>query len=338
MQPSLPVIRKRSSTAGSVGERRRRRQVASTAVDAIDVDGLEKRYGDVHAVDGVSFAVARGETFGILGPNGAGKTTTLEMIEGLTRPDAGSIEILGEPVWPNPTRVQGRIGVQLQKNAMFENLTAAELLDLFAPLLRRAARGPRAAAARARRPRGEGRLAGAAALGRPAAAARDRARARARPRDRVPRRADDRARPAGAPQPLGGDPRRRGREPHGRADDALPRRGRDAVRSRRDHGRRAHHRARLAAGADRRPARPLARGLRGRRARRGRRSPALDGVQTRDERRRRLRADVDGAAAHAARPGRAGRGARASRCAASSVRQPTLEDVFLDATGTEFRE
>jgi ABC-2 type transport system ATP-binding protein len=53
------------------------------------------------------------------------------MIEGLTRPDAGSIEILGEPVWPNPTRIQSRIGVQLQKNAMFENLTAAELLDLF---------------------------------------------------------------------------------------------------------------------------------------------------------------------------------------------------------------
>jgi ABC-2 type transport system ATP-binding protein len=101
-------------------------------VDAIEVDGLEKRYGDVHAVAGVSFAVARGETFGILGPNGAGKTTTLEMIEGLTRPDGGSVEILGQAVWPNPTRVQGSIGVQLQKNALFENLTAAELLDLFA--------------------------------------------------------------------------------------------------------------------------------------------------------------------------------------------------------------
>ncbi|MDP9259857.1 MAG: ABC transporter ATP-binding protein [Actinomycetota bacterium] len=101
-------------------------------MDAIEVDGLEKRYGEVHAVNGVSFAVARGETFGILGPNGAGKTTTLEMIEGLTRPDAGSIEILGQGVWPNPTRVQNHIGVQLQKNALFENLTAAELLDLFA--------------------------------------------------------------------------------------------------------------------------------------------------------------------------------------------------------------
>ena len=112
---------------------------------AIAVDGLEKRYGDVHAVAGLSFAVAQGETFGILGPNGAGKTTTLEMIEGLTRPDGGSIEILGEPVWPNPTRIQSRIGVQLQRNALFENLTAAELLDLFGrfygvPLEGRAAR------------------------------------------------------------------------------------------------------------------------------------------------------------------------------------------------------
>jgi ABC-2 type transport system ATP-binding protein len=101
-------------------------------VDAIEVDGLEKRYGDVHAVQGVSFSVARGETFGILGPNGAGKTTTLEMIEGLTTPDAGSIEILGQAVWPNPTRVQSKIGVQLQKNALFDNLTTAELLELFA--------------------------------------------------------------------------------------------------------------------------------------------------------------------------------------------------------------
>jgi ABC-2 type transport system ATP-binding protein len=114
-------------------------------VDAIEVDGLEKRYGQVHAVKGVSFAVARGETFGILGPNGAGKTTTLEMIEGLTRPDSGSIEILGQDVWPNPTRVQNHIGVQLQKNALFDNLTAAELLDLFGrfygvPLEGRAAR------------------------------------------------------------------------------------------------------------------------------------------------------------------------------------------------------
>ena len=258
------------------------------------------------------------------------------MIEGLTRPDAGSIEILGQPVWPNPTRVQGRIGVQLQKNAMFENLTAAELLDLFAkfygvPLEGRA---PRLLALVGLEEKAD--VAGAPALRRAAAAARDRARARARPRDRVPRRADDRARPAGAPQPLGRDPRGRGREPHRRPDDALPRRGRDAVRPRRDHGRRAHHRARLAAGADRRPARPLARDLRGRRARRGRARRARRRA-ARDERRRRLRADVDGAPAHAARPVALAE-ARGVEMRGLAVRQPTLEDVFLDATGTEFRE
>ena len=74
-------------------------------------------------MDGVSFVVAQGETFGILGPNGAGKTTTLEMIEGLTQPDAGTVTILGDPVWPHPERVQRRIGVQLQSTALFDLLT-----------------------------------------------------------------------------------------------------------------------------------------------------------------------------------------------------------------------
>ena len=62
---------------------------------ALEVDGLRKCYGDLVAVDDISFGVAPGELFGILGPNGAGKTTTLEMIEGLRHPDAGRITILG---------------------------------------------------------------------------------------------------------------------------------------------------------------------------------------------------------------------------------------------------
>ena len=99
---------------------------------AISVAGLTKRYGDHTAVDGVSFEVARGESFGILGPNGAGKTTTLEMIEGLRRPDGGEITLLGEPVWPDPRRIQARIGVQLQSTSLFDMLTARELLELFA--------------------------------------------------------------------------------------------------------------------------------------------------------------------------------------------------------------
>jgi len=99
---------------------------------AISVDGLTKRYGAHTAVDGVTFRVEQGESFGILGPNGAGKTTTLEMIEGLRKPDAGEITLLGQPVWPDPRRIQARIGVQLQSTSLFDMLTARELLELFA--------------------------------------------------------------------------------------------------------------------------------------------------------------------------------------------------------------
>ena len=99
---------------------------------AISVAGLTKRYGDGTAVDGVTFQVERGESFGILGPNGAGKTTTLEMIEGLRKPDGGEITLLGQPVWPDPRRIQARIGVQLQSTSLFDMLTARELLELFA--------------------------------------------------------------------------------------------------------------------------------------------------------------------------------------------------------------
>jgi ABC-2 type transport system ATP-binding protein len=99
---------------------------------AIEVEGLTKRYGSHVAVDAVSLSVKQGEAFGILGPNGAGKTTTLEMIEGLRKPDAGEITVLGQAVWPDPRRIQARIGVQLQTTSLFDMLTARELLELFA--------------------------------------------------------------------------------------------------------------------------------------------------------------------------------------------------------------
>jgi ABC-2 type transport system ATP-binding protein len=101
---------------------------------AIEVAGLAKAYGDVRAVDGVSFEVADGEFFGILGPNGAGKTTTLEMIEGLRRPDAGDITVLGERPWPRNSALLPRIGVQLQASSFFERLTAREQIGTFAAL------------------------------------------------------------------------------------------------------------------------------------------------------------------------------------------------------------
>jgi ABC-2 type transport system ATP-binding protein len=101
---------------------------------AIEVVDLAMAYGDVRAVDGVSFEVPEGEFFGILGPNGAGKTTTLEMIEGLRKPDAGTIRLLGESPWPRNPRLLPRIGVQLQASSFFERLTAREQIHTFASL------------------------------------------------------------------------------------------------------------------------------------------------------------------------------------------------------------
>ncbi|WP_049572220.1 ABC transporter ATP-binding protein [Streptomyces sp. SBT349] len=101
---------------------------------AIAVEGLRKRYGDVQAVDGVTFEVARGEFYGILGPNGAGKTTTLEIVEGLREPDEGTARLLGEPSWPRKPRLLRRIGVQLQASAFFDKLTAREQIHTFAAL------------------------------------------------------------------------------------------------------------------------------------------------------------------------------------------------------------
>jgi ABC-2 type transport system ATP-binding protein len=101
---------------------------------AIEVRDLAIAYGEVRAVDGVTFDIAEGEFFGILGPNGAGKTTTLELIEGLRRPDRGEIRVLGESPWPRNARLLPRIGVQLQTSAYFERLTAREQIHTFAAL------------------------------------------------------------------------------------------------------------------------------------------------------------------------------------------------------------
>jgi ABC-2 type transport system ATP-binding protein len=101
-------------------------------VRAIAVRDLRKSYGELEAVRGISFEVARGEVFGLLGPNGAGKTTTVEILEGYRRRDGGSIEVLGA----DPASAGGdwreRIGVVLQSSAMYETLTVSESLRLFA--------------------------------------------------------------------------------------------------------------------------------------------------------------------------------------------------------------
>ncbi|HEX2896025.1 MAG TPA: ABC transporter ATP-binding protein [Marmoricola sp.] len=103
-------------------------------MSAIEVRDLAISYGEVRAVDGVSFDIPEGEFFGILGPNGAGKTTTLELVEGLRRPDRGEIRVLGQQPWPRNPRLLPRIGVQLQTSAFFERLTAREQIHTFAAL------------------------------------------------------------------------------------------------------------------------------------------------------------------------------------------------------------
>jgi ABC-2 type transport system ATP-binding protein len=100
----------------------------------IVVKGLQKAYGAVKAVDGVSFEVDDGEFFGILGPNGAGKTTTLEIIEGLREADAGEVWLFGDSPWPRNPALLPRIGVQLQASSFFERLTAREQIRTFASL------------------------------------------------------------------------------------------------------------------------------------------------------------------------------------------------------------
>ncbi len=103
-------------------------------MSAIHVANLVMTYGDLRAVDGVSFDVAEGEFFGIIGPNGAGKTTTLEIIEGLRKPDSGQVTLLGEATWPRNPVLLPRIGVQLQASSFFERLTVREQIRTFASL------------------------------------------------------------------------------------------------------------------------------------------------------------------------------------------------------------
>ena len=101
------------------------------AQPALLVSGLRKRYGDVVAVDGLDLTVATGECFGLLGPNGAGKTTTIEICEGLTIPDEGVVEVLGQR-WDRDERaLRERLGIQLQETQLAEKLTVEETVRLF---------------------------------------------------------------------------------------------------------------------------------------------------------------------------------------------------------------
>jgi len=104
----------------------------------VEVHDLRKTYGTTVAVDGVCFAVEEGEIFGIVGPNGAGKTTTIECLEGLRRPDAGTVRVLGHDPWHARRTLAQEIGVQLQESALPDRLRVGEALALFAALYPRA--------------------------------------------------------------------------------------------------------------------------------------------------------------------------------------------------------
>jgi ABC-2 type transport system ATP-binding protein len=113
---------------------------------AIEVSGLTKRYGEVTAVDGASFAVSRGELFGFLGPNGAGKTTTINVLTGLARPNAGLIRIAGTDCSTNPKAAQHLVGTVPDESNLYPELTGFENLTFCAALygMRKAPREARA--------------------------------------------------------------------------------------------------------------------------------------------------------------------------------------------------
>ncbi|MEX2141974.1 MAG: ABC transporter ATP-binding protein/permease [Pirellulales bacterium] len=99
----------------------------------ISVSDLRKAYGSNVAVDGVSFAIPAGETFGLLGPNGAGKTTTMHMLAGALKPDGGRIEIAGAAD-PTKARLRRTIGIAPQATALYEDLTGTENVRFFGAL------------------------------------------------------------------------------------------------------------------------------------------------------------------------------------------------------------
>ena len=106
-------------------------RMTEPAEAALSCTGIVKRYGDVLAVDGLDLEVRRGECFGLLGPNGAGKTTTIEILEGLLKPDAGRVRVLGRAWGEDDDALRARLGIHLQESQLDEKLTVIETLRLF---------------------------------------------------------------------------------------------------------------------------------------------------------------------------------------------------------------
>jgi len=106
----------------------------TSAGAAVRLSGLRKHYGDVRAVDGVDLVIAPGEVVALLGPNGAGKSTTVDMLLGLTRPDAGTVTVFGSS--PQDAVTGGAIGAMLQGGALLDDATVGEVVGMVASLHR----------------------------------------------------------------------------------------------------------------------------------------------------------------------------------------------------------
>jgi ABC-2 type transport system ATP-binding protein len=100
----------------------------------IEVKDLTKSYGEILAVDRISFEVNEGETFGFLGPNGAGKTTTIRMLTGLSKPTAGKARILGYNVESEAVKAKKHIGVVPEASKLYDELSASDNLMFMAQL------------------------------------------------------------------------------------------------------------------------------------------------------------------------------------------------------------
>ena len=211
---------------------------SSAGAPAIEAVGLEKRFGDVAALDGLDLVAPAGAVTAVLGPNGAGKTTFVSAVATLHRPDAGTLRVAGIDAVAHAEQVRRVIGLAGQHAAVEPALTGRENLVMVARLFGHGRRGAQRAAdivlgqiglteAADRLVRGYS--------GRHAPAPRPRCQPRRGAPAAAARRADDRPRPAQPHRAVGRHPRAR-RHGHRRAaDDAVPRGGRPAGRPHRDH-------------------------------------------------------------------------------------------------------
>ena len=302
------------------------------------MEGLRKRFGSAEALAGIDLSrAAPAACSGLLGPNGAGKTTTIRILTTLLRADGGRAVVAGVDVARDPAGARRRIGLVGQSAAVDEVLSGRQNLVLFGRLYHLGA-APRPGAggrtARALRPRGHGRQAGRAVLGRHAPPPRPRRGPDPLPRGAVLGRADDRPRPARAQRGLGGHSCTCERRRHRAADDPAARGGRPARRSDRGHRPRARDRGGHAAGVE---------GVAGRRLDRRRRCAPTEAVA----RGRGAPAPPLGRPSPRSTPRRAASAhpsptawARSARSCASSascaediaLRRPTLDEVFLALT------